>query len=820
MKTVTLTAVLLVVGTSGFLIKVPTVPSRPSPNTGSAGYVHLQKLLLPLFENVCEESVNPTTVRLAQEFGMDSTKGFYLRPEVITEFQKLKTEGLLPKGEIFTDYNPEHRKQLRVIFELFYYAKDFDTFYKAASWSKQNLNCGLFVRAIYLAIINRRDTEKLSVPAPYEIFPNYFITKDVIGKASALLAGEEVVLTDNIRDEGNSYVLDANYTAEIVDNNEESKLAYFHEDLGLNTYYFLQKLKRSWVNSAMESNMYGEYLYHMMKQLAARYSLERYANGFQDIENINLEELTATAYDPMLIYSNGNEFGHRSSSIDLLNSKDFQMMQTIETNIASVVTHLINTGYNKTQILDHLMNILVTGERSFEKLLVESVGKDATYSISQPSVLDHFMTSMRDPMFWKINKKIVEVVDNALKQLPVYSRNELYFPGVEVLNIEVKKMMTNFDYFQFDVTDSLKTESTNTAFQVKVGQQRLNHKSFTVKLNISSLVTQKGLVKIYLGPKTAPGELALKKNMFVLFDNFEWNFKVGSNVISRSSDDMKNYSEDFTSLRTLRKNVEDAEFGLDALPLKSSESYLGFPQRFLLPKGTPEGLPLQVFVFVAPFVKTISGGIYSLPSIEFNSAILSPGYPLDLDINDAQLFDLPNAMVKDVFVMHKGDKLVKPGGTKNWPKGDYDPSTRTQYGAGRKEPFDYAAKKAEYGRKEQGTGKQEDYAAKREYYKGKGKFDNNEEVTTEDTKNYISDNIIATEENFLHENEAFEKESPETEPVYDTKLLQKVEEEDDDSALPLPRAFTRKPTVYDYILPYYNPEDYYDEVNIDSRVYE
>ncbi|KAJ2945581.1 hypothetical protein O0L34_g405 [Tuta absoluta] len=812
MKTVTLTAVLLVVGASGFLIKVPTVPTRPNPNTGSVGYVHLQKLLLPLFENVCEENVNPITVRLAQEFGMDSSKGSYLKPEVISQFQQLETKGLLPKGEIFTDYNPDHKNELRVIFELFYYAKDFDTFYKAASWARQNLNCGLYVRAIYLAIINRRDTEKLSVPAPYEIFPNYFISKDVIGKASGLLAGEEVVFTENIRDEGNSYVLDANYTAEIIENNEESKLAYFYEDLGLNTYYFLQKLKRSWVNNALESNMYGEDLYHMMKQLAARHSLERYANGFLDIENINLEALTASAYDPMLIYSNGNEFGHRTSSIQLSNTKDIQMLQTIESNIASVVTHLINTGYNKTQILDHLMSVLITGEKSFEKLIIESIGKDKTYPLSQPSVLNHFMTSLRDPMFWKINKKIVEVVDNALKQFSVYSRNELYFPGVEVLSIEVKKMMTNFDYFQFDVTDSLKSGNTNTAFQVKVGQPRLDCKAFTVKLNISSLVTQKGLVKLYLGPKTAPGELSLKKNMFVLLDNFEWNFKVGGNVISRSSDDMMNYSEDFTSLRTLRKNVEDAELGLDALPLQNMESFLGFPKRFILPKGTPEGLPLQVFVFVAPFVRTVAGGIYSLPSIEFNSAVLSPGYPLDLDIDDAQLFALPNAMVKDVFVIHKEDKIPKTDGAKNWPKGNYDASSQTQYGSGRKAPFDYASKKAEYGKKEQGTEKQEDYAAKRDYYKGKGS-NKDEEISTEETKKDSLNNSVI--ENFLFDNDF-------TESVYNsTQLLQKDDEvEDDDFTLLIPRKLTRKPTVYDYILPYYNPEDYYDEVNIDSRVYE
>lgn len=44
----------------------------------SSGWVHLQKLILPLFENVCEESTDPTIIRLAQEFTLDPSSGVYL----------------------------------------------------------------------------------------------------------------------------------------------------------------------------------------------------------------------------------------------------------------------------------------------------------------------------------------------------------------------------------------------------------------------------------------------------------------------------------------------------------------------------------------------------------------------------------------------------------------------------------------------------------------------------------------------------------------------------------------------------------------------
>lgn len=105
----------------------------------------------------------------------------------------------------------------------------------------------------------------------------------------------------------------------------------------------------------------------------------------------------------------------------------------------------------------------------------------------------HYMTSVRDPLFWRLNKKIVDLVDDALKVLPSYSRSELYFPGVEVQNIEVKKMMTTFDNFMFDVTNALKTEGVDSKFVVKISQARLNHKPFSFKISVSSLVAHKKL---------------------------------------------------------------------------------------------------------------------------------------------------------------------------------------------------------------------------------------------------------------------------------------------------------------------------------------
>ncbi|CAH0694562.1 unnamed protein product [Spodoptera exigua] len=697
MKTLTVVLVMTVLGIqiSGYLIQVPTAPPVLFRDPVPSQWLHLQKLMIPLLENVCEDSTNPDVRKLAQDFTINTAD--YLEPNAITNLQKLMSAGLLPKGEIFSEYNPEHMKQLKFVYEAFYSAKNFVVFYKVAAWARQNINCGLYVNAIYMVIQSRKDMAKLSIPAPYEVLPNYFVRKDVLIKATSILSGQEVTPTEGLRDEGNAYYLDANYTGIFYNNDDDSKLAYFREDIGLNSYYYLRKLRLSPFYKGDINERYGENIYQMMKQFSARYNLERYASGFPEIDPIDWNDLPDIPYDPELVYSDGKEFNHRTMPLEFPANDEITLLQTIENNVAAVVGHMRQSGYNKTQILNHLMEILVTGERSYETLARQLLGKDRTNN-GHVSVLEHYMTSLRDPMFWKINKKIVDLVDSALKLLPTYSRNELYFPGVEIVNIDVKKMMTAYDYFEFDVTDALKLDDNKSAFNVKIGQPRLNHKPFTVKLNISSLVSKKGLVKIYLGPKLLPGELAAKKNLFTLLNVFEVNLKIGTNVISRTSDDMKHFSSDFASVKTIRKNIEDAEFGLNSLPLKRIEDQIGYPTRLILPKGLSQGLPIQMFVFIAPFTKASVSNSYPSTNTEFNSAILSPGYPLDLVVEDKQLFGLPNALIKYITITQKGENKVEnyggPGVTKQWyGTNTYDPSARPNYSANTRKTFDYNAKK-------------------------------------------------------------------------------------------------------------------------------
>ena len=407
------------------------------------------------------------------------------------------------------------------------------------------------------------------------------------------------------------------------------------------------------------------------------------------------------------------------------------------------------------------------------------------------------MTNVRDPLFWKLNKKIVDIVDNALRVLPSYTRDQLYFPGVEVQNIEIKKMMTSFENFEFDVTNALKTENEDTKFQVKISQSRLSSKPFAFKISVSSFVAQKALVRVYIGPKMMPGQLIEKKNMLMLLDCFEYNLKIGSNLITRASHEM-NISDDLISLESIRKRISDAEFGVDTLPLKSIWSQIEFPSRLILPKGTPEGLPLHIFVFISPYIKPTRGG--STTNMEINyDAIFSLGFPLDLDIEIQQLFNLPNALVKDIVITHKtesasGNKGGRPINTYNsnsnsgmWqptnnnyeaPSGLLASAMQTKFGT---KTFDYKSKKKNFG-------KRTEYAAKREenkYQKHNSqdiiKDDMGKEEELEDVK-VINNNIYITPElnheittDYKENNILFDKTSSDSNLKYNTYLVDSMD---------------------------------------------
>lgn len=87
---------------------------------------------------------------------------------------------LLPRGQIFTLFEDDHREGMILLFESLLYSLDFDTFLRTAVWARDRINEGQFVYALSVAVLHREDTKGVVLPPPYEIYPHLFVNSEVI----------------------------------------------------------------------------------------------------------------------------------------------------------------------------------------------------------------------------------------------------------------------------------------------------------------------------------------------------------------------------------------------------------------------------------------------------------------------------------------------------------------------------------------------------------------------------------------------------------------------------------------------------------------
>ncbi|GLV39511.1 Larval serum protein 1 alpha [Carabus blaptoides fortunei] len=283
----------------------------------------------------------------------------------------------------------------------------------------------------------------------------------------------------------------------------------------------------------------------------------------------------------------------------------------------------------------------------------------------QPSVLEHFETALRDPIFYQFYKRITYYFLKYKSHLPHYTYKQLNYPGVTIDSVNVDKLVTFFDKFEFDITNALyvnEEEYVKDDFQVWARQYRLNYKPFTYKINVNSDKNTDVVFRVFLGPKydEQGHEIPLNENRinFVEFDKFVYTLKTGMNVVERNSREGETV-KDRTTYRALYQHVMSALKGQEEFHLDMTEAHNGFPNRFILPMGKVSGQVYQFYVYVSPyqtshekptFDKIISAGVGSgtryVDDLPF-------GYPFDRQIKYEHTFFVPNSHFEDVVIFHK-----------------------------------------------------------------------------------------------------------------------------------------------------------------------
>ena len=108
-----------------------------------------QRAILQLLVRVQQPSYYPEVAEIAQKWDFQSQASRYSNSRVVKRFIDLYKQGTLPRGEIFHIYNDVHLDEVIALFDLFYFANDFETFYSVItpkycfSCTKTTIPCNL-----------------------------------------------------------------------------------------------------------------------------------------------------------------------------------------------------------------------------------------------------------------------------------------------------------------------------------------------------------------------------------------------------------------------------------------------------------------------------------------------------------------------------------------------------------------------------------------------------------------------------------------------------------------------------------------------------
>ena len=135
----------------------------------------------------------------------------------------------------------------------------------------------------------------------------------------------------------------------------------------------------------------------------------------------------------------------------------------------------------------------------------------------------------------------------------------------------------------------------------------------------------------------------------------------GQNILTRSSKHSAITVPDVPSFQTLMNKTNEAMTSGSELHLEEYRSSLGLPSRFLLPKGTTEGMDFQFVVFVSDgskdmavegLVENTSFNHYGCHDGKYPDK-MPHGYPLDRRVDDKRIITgVSNFKTMDVKVYH------------------------------------------------------------------------------------------------------------------------------------------------------------------------
>nr|XP_022907905.1 phenoloxidase 2 [Onthophagus taurus] len=648
-----------------------------------------QDLLPPKYQGI--------GVQLANRFGEDTAEKIPLKKISVPNLGEILD---LPRQANFSLFIPKHRRIAGRLINIFLGMKTIDDLQSMAVYARDRVNPYLFNYCLSVAILHRPDTQDLDLPAFVQSFPDKFLDGQVFQQAR-----EEVsIVPDAAR---MPIEIPRDYTASDLE--EEHRLAYFREDLGINLHHWHWHLVYPF-EGAMEvvnKDRRGELFYYMHQQVIARFNLERFSNNMGRVTRWNeWKEPIKEAYFPKLdslVASRAWPARVENQSIKDLNREQDQIQQDVDDlyRWRDRIFEAIHSGrvqredgstqmLTETEGIDILGNMVESSILSPNRTLYGDLHNMGHVFISYAHDPDHrhlesfgvmgdSSTAMRDPIFYRWHAYIDDIFQEHKSTLPRYTTQQLDYPGVTVTGVAVNPQggtANNFSTFwqQSDV-DFSRGMDFQPRGSVFARFTHLQHQPFTynITVNNSSGANRMGTCRIFLGPKfderKNPWLFRDQRLMFIELDRFVVTLQQGENTIRRNSNES---SVTIPFERTFRNLDLTRPVGGDQLA-QFNFCGCGWPQHMLIPKGTADGLQCQLFVMISNFQDDT---VNESTTGQCNDAMSfcgikdrkypdkrSMGYPFDRmprdGVNTLQQFLTPNMRVQDCLIKHN-NRVVRP----------------------------------------------------------------------------------------------------------------------------------------------------------------
>merc|ERR1712198_145943 len=620
---------------------------------------------------------------LAETFHPEAEKSQYSDDGVAVHKLMLEVNDhrLQEKEHWFSLFNPRHRQEALMLFDVFMHCKSWTCLVSNAAYFRERMNAGEFIYALYVAVIHSDLGTGIVLPPLYEVTPHMFTNSEIIQRAYTAMMTRTP----------------SKFKMEFTGSpkNKEQRVAYFGEDIGMNVHHVTwhMDLPFWWTdNYGKHLDRKGELFFWAHHQLSARFDIERISNYLDFVDELQWDQPITEGFAPHTSYKYGGEFPPRPDNArfeDVDGVARVRDMLIIESRIRDAIAHgyIVDKEGNTVSLMNE-RGIDVLGdiiESSMYSPNVQYYG--ALHNLAHimlgrqgdphgkynmpPGVMEHFETATRDPSFFRLHRYMDNIFKEHKDTLPPYTQEELAFEGVAIETIDIDgRLETYFEDFEFDLSNAVDHPEGIEDVPIKAYVNRLNHRAFSFNFDVLNNNDHDVLssFRVYLCPVYDNSGTNFTYNggrwQCIEMDKFWKKLTVGANHVVRKSSESSVAVPDVPSFKTIMEQTEQALENGGDFDMSEYERSCGIPNRMLLPKGKEQGMFFWLAVYVSDGSEDRNGeheegedlgGTHSHCGVhgEVYPDKRPLGFPLDRRITDERImYSTPNFQSINVKVFH------------------------------------------------------------------------------------------------------------------------------------------------------------------------